>query len=115
MAGGLSHGGARMTDLDQRMKVLLREFFREFIALFFPQWVERFDLDSINWLDKEVFPDPPRGQRLAVDLLAHLTARRPVAMSRGPDSTLALVHIEIESDDKVAAFRQRIHRYYQSL
>ncbi len=37
-----------MADHDQRLKVLLREFFKEFVWLFFPEWAERFDFDTIS-------------------------------------------------------------------
>jgi hypothetical protein len=50
-------------DHDQQFKTLIREFLREFIRLFFPEWYERFDLEKVEWLDKEIFLDPgPRGQ-----------------------------------------------------
>ena len=51
-----------MADHDQRFKTLLREFFAEFVGLFFPDWAGRFDFGRVGWLDKEVFPDPPAGR-----------------------------------------------------
>ena len=59
-----------MQDHDQRFKVLLREFIVEFFLLFFPEWAKRFDFARIEWLEQEVFPDPPQGERFAVDLVA---------------------------------------------
>lgn len=56
-------------DHDQRFKVLLREFFAEFFQLFFPDWAARFDFTQVLWLDKEVFTDPPQGQRRYLDLI----------------------------------------------
>jgi hypothetical protein len=47
-------------DHDQRFKALIREFFGDFLRLFFAPWAERFDLGSVEWLDKEVFPDHPK-------------------------------------------------------
>jgi hypothetical protein len=55
---------AQEPDHDQRLKILTREFLREFFALFFPLWVERFDFTKVEWLDKEVFLDPPQGEHL---------------------------------------------------
>jgi hypothetical protein len=48
-----------MTDHDQRFKALIREFFGYFLRLFFADWADRLDCDAVEWLDKEVFPDPP--------------------------------------------------------
>ena len=64
-------------DHDQRFKVLIREFFREFIELFFPSWAKHFDFDNIDWLETEVFLEPPLGERRAVPLLHHVLAGRP--------------------------------------
>ena len=47
-------------DHDQRLKVLLKEFFEQFFQCFFPEWAERFDFTDITWLDKEVFLAPPQ-------------------------------------------------------
>ena len=66
-----------MEDHDQRMKVLLREFFVEFMRLFFPVWAARLDFSTVSWLDKEIFPDPPRGERRAMDLVARQFAVSP--------------------------------------
>ena len=55
-------------DHDQRFKNLLQTFFREFLLLFFHRWAERLDATAVEWLDKEIFPDPPEGQRRILDL-----------------------------------------------
>lgn len=105
-----------MTDHDQRFKTLIREFFADFLRLFFRPWAERLDCTTIEWLDKEVFPDPPEGSRRALDLVAKLATRQQVPGQRPsePDHWLALVHIEIESPDKVAPLRPRMfHSYVQ--
>ncbi len=49
-----------MADHDQRFKNLLQEFFAEFVQLFFPDWAGRFDFAGLEWLNAEVFPDPPQ-------------------------------------------------------
>ncbi len=107
-----------MEDHDQRFKVLLREFFAEFLRLFFPQWAERFDFTQVEWLDKEVFLDPPRGRRRALDLVAKLPTRRPITPDqRSPeeDTWLALVHIEVEATDSVEPLRSSVFDYYKQL
>src|SRR5947209_3774563 len=93
-----------MHDHDQRFKTLIREFFGDFLQLFFANWAERFDCSKVEWLDKEVFPDPPEGSRNVLDLVAKLPARQPTpgADPAQPETWLALLHIEIESPDKVA-------------
>jgi hypothetical protein len=46
-------------DHDQRLKVLLKEFFEQFFLCFFPRWAERFDFGDVIWIDKELFLAPP--------------------------------------------------------
>src|SRR5262245_50517424 len=101
---------AAMQDHDQRFKVLLHEFIVEFFLLFYPEWARRFDFARIEWLDQEVFPDPPQGARYALDLVAKLPVLEPVTMpGRDPaESLLALVHIEVESREKVTTSRPRM-------
>ena len=106
-----------MQDHDQRFKNLIRVFFGDFLQLFFAKWAERFDCSRVEWLDKEVFPDPPEGTRSILDLVAKLPARVPTpgADAAEVQSWLALIHIEIESPDKVAPLRPRMFRYYVHL
>jgi hypothetical protein len=103
-----------MDDHDQRFKTLMQEFFGEFLQLFFAAWAERLDCSQVQWLDKEVFPDPPEGLRRVLDLVAKVPTRQEVVLSRSgtPSAWLALVHIEIESPDKVAPLRPRMFRSY---
>lgn len=104
-------------DHDQRFKTLLIEFFREFLTLFFPAWAERFDLLSVEWLPQEVFPDPPQGERRALDLVARLRLKPGVAppFPGGEEDGLVLVHMEVESNDRIKAFRRRFFEYYSDL
>lgn len=106
-----------MPDHDQLFKELLHEFFREFIELFFPDWVDRFDFAHVEWLDKELFSDPPAGERLAVDLLARVPTREPVRLneSETADAWVTLIHVEVESADGVGQFRRRFFGYYDPL
>ncbi len=106
-----------MDDHDQRFKTLLREFFGQFFELFFPEWARQFDFSRVEWLDKEVFPDPPAGLRRSLDLVAKLpvTEPRPDAGEGVGHEWLALVHVEVESADTVAPLRRRMYQYYNHL
>lgn len=106
-------------DHDQRFKTLLKRFLADFFHLFFPEWAVRFDFASVEWLDTEVFPDPPEGSRRILDLVALLnTAGDGGSQSDCGDTVqrwLSLVHIEIESSDSLPSFRKRMHWYYANL
>jgi hypothetical protein len=103
-------------DHDQRMKVLLKEFFAQFLWCFFPKWAERFDFSEIVWLDKEVFLAAPDGEKRQLDLVARLRIRADAPPPwPGCEGLLVLVHIEVESDDSVAPLRPRMFEYYVEL
>jgi hypothetical protein len=102
-----------MSDHDQRFKLLLKEFFAEFLTLFFPERAARFDFGRVEWLDKEVFPDPPQGDVLVLDLVARLPLL--AAEASGAAEAVALIHVEVESRDAVATFRRRMFQYYETL
>ena len=109
-----------MTDHDQRFKSLLKAFFAEFFRVFFPDWADRFDFSRVDWLEQEVFTDPPRGERRSLDLVARVALRpgvpRPASAPAEPaDCWLTLIHIEIESQDTVAPLRPRMFSYYEQL
>lgn len=100
-------------DHDQRIKTLVREFFADFMRLFFAEWAEDLDLPAVEWLDQEAFPDPPDGPRRLLDLVAKVNLLRPVNDYLGP--LLALIHIEIESADSTTDIRRRMARYHAAL
>jgi hypothetical protein len=104
-------------DHDQRFKALIREFFADFLQLFFADWASLFDLSTIEWLDKEVLPDPPQGSRHQLDLVARLWTRERVSDSQpeAADAWLALVHIEIESPETTTRLKPRLPSYYVHL
>jgi Domain of unknown function (DUF4351) len=109
-----------MVDHDQRFKSLLKAFFAEFFQAFFPAWADRFDFSRVDWLEQEVFTDPPRGKRRSLDLVARLPLGPgvpPPAPDCGEptDSWLTLIHVEIESEDTVAPLRPRMLSYYEQL
>jgi hypothetical protein len=103
-------------DHDQRLKVLLKEFFEQFLLCFFPAWAQRFDFTGIDWLDKEFFLDPPQGERRQLDLVARLHLR-PGAPPPCPDAAdlLALVHVEVEARPSTVGLRPRMFDYYALL
>jgi uncharacterized protein DUF4351 len=100
-------------DHDQRLKVLLKEFFKQLFHCFFPVWAERFDFTTIDWLDKEVFLAPPQGEKRQLDLVARLRLCPGVPPPRpGVTDLLALVHVEVESRLSAVALRPRMFEYY---
>ncbi len=113
----MSTGRTETQDHDQRFKVLIREFLCEFITLFFPEWARRFDFTRIEWLDKEVFLDPPRGETRNLDLVAKIPVQQVIEGQRAgeEDSWIVLIHIEVEADDRLTRLRPRMHDYYKGL
>jgi hypothetical protein len=106
-----------MTDHDQLLKSFLKSFLAEFFEIFFPDWAALFDFSHVEWLDQEVFPDPPDGSRHVVDLVAKLNLSRPLSSDAGrlAQQWLALIHVEIESADSVSPLRERMHWYWSNL
>ena len=103
-------------DHDQRLKVLIKEFFHAFFVCFFPEWASRFEFVDIDWLDKEVFLAPPQGERRQLDLVARLKLRHGGPPTRaGATDLVALVHLEVESRASAMAFRRRMFDYYIQL
>ena len=82
---------------DQRFKTIISEFFEWFMELFFPNWAVRFDFEDLEWLDKEVYPNPPEGQEHVLDLVARLPCQPNDQASES--ISIVLVHVEIESPD----------------
>jgi len=104
-------------DHDQRFKTLIQTFFQEFLLLFFKEWVDLLEAGAVEWLDKEIFLDPPEGQRRTLDLVGKVPTRKEVVGQRPgePDQWLALVRIEIESPDRVVPLRSRMFDAYVHL
>ncbi len=109
--------GGMSDDHDQRFKELIREFFPDLLRLFFPVWAGRFDFTAVEWLDKELMPEPPDGDRHLLDLVARLPAIVPLNpnASTPPPPWLALVHIEVESPDRTTTLTPRLPGYYRHL
>ncbi len=104
-------------DHDQRFKSMIREFFPQFMQLFLPKWAVQFDFASTEWLEKEVLPDPPEGERHVLDLVAKLrTAENLTTYATATaDEWLAMVHVEIEAEDRTTRLKPRLPRYYHHL
>jgi hypothetical protein len=103
-------------DHDQRLKVLLKEFFEAFFLCFFPTWAARFEFSAIDWLDKELFLALPQGEKRQLDLVARLRLRPGAPPPRaGVTDLVALVHVELESRASAIAFRPRMFEYYVQL
>lgn len=102
---------------DQRFKVLIQEFLREFLSLFFPELLPHLDLGQVTWLHQELYPSAPEGTTRTIDLLARVPLL-PSAACLGPDAPTfdaILLHIEIESADTVEPFRRRMYHYFHFL
>jgi hypothetical protein len=107
---------AASPDHDQRLNVLLKEFFEAFFQAFFPIWAARFEFTAIDWLDKELFLAPPQGEKRQLDLVARLRLRPGAPPPRaGVTDLVALVHVELESRASALAFRPRMFEYYVQL
>lgn len=106
-----------MVDHDQRFKILLKEFFADFFVLFFADWAPRFDFTKVEWLDKEVFTDPPQGERRYLDLVARTSVHQPVVLSPGQPAEhwIILIHVEVETEETASRLRPRMFLYYEQL
>lgn len=103
-------------DHDQFFKRMMHLFLREFFELFFADLVSRFDFDRVEWLEQELFRDPPHGEKRVVDILARLpTVPADPPEENEPKDSLVLVHIEAESRDSVTDFPKRMYDYYTDL
>ena len=106
------------TDHDQLFKEVIREFFPDFLRLFFADYAAKFDFSQIEWLDKELFAAPPDGPKHILDLVAQLRATEPInsnSKPNEPQSWIALIHIEIESADSATDIERRLSDYFRQL
>lgn len=97
-------------DHDQRLKLLVQALFSHLIRLVLPGWWDRFRFDAVEWLQQEVFLDPPQGETGAIDLAAKVKLNRPVPMGRA-NHLETLVLVEIEARDRAATLREKIFDY----
>ncbi len=80
-----------MVSHDQLFKDFLREFFREFLELFYPPIAARLDFARVTLLDKEFFTDLPQGDKRTADLVAEA-----FTLDGQPETILLRVEIEGE-------------------
>jgi hypothetical protein len=84
-----------MIDHDGLFKLLLGEFFLEFIDLFFPDVSNYFDKETMTFLPQEVFSDVTQGNRRIIDLLVRMEAKPNLAIK--PKSAVFIIHVEHQS------------------
>ena len=75
---------------DQLFKKLLENFLKDFLELFFPDVAERLDFGTVQFLDKELTTDFPRGTTREVDVAAK------VGTQQG-EPEIVLVHVEVQA------------------
>ncbi len=92
---------------DQLFKDFLREFFREFMELFYPHIAARLDFSRTTLYDKELFTDLPQGRQREADVVAE------VYTLDGEPETI-LLHVEIEGEWG-RDFSARMDEYYKML
>ena len=112
-------GVVPMPDHDQRFKTLIKEFFPDFLRLFFPEYADRLELDSVHWEPTELLPHPPDGSRHHLDLVAKLKIRQdpgavPILNASGEKAKelFAVIHLEIESSQSKTSIMERLPTYY---
>ncbi|WP_020475466.1 RpnC/YadD family protein [Zavarzinella formosa] len=104
-------------DHDQHFKALIREFFASFLQLFFADWLDLIDLTDLEWLEQEVFPDPPEGSRHLLDMVVRARSLEPIPPwhDRAGSAFLMAILIEIESPDNTTSIWERMPRYVRHL
>ncbi len=101
-------------DHDQRLKEAVKSKFSDAIDLMAPTWLPWFDFRRLEWIEQEIFPDPPKGTRRTIDILAKLPALKPIttAAEEPPaEACVGLVHLELEGWDPIAVMRRRMRDY----
>ncbi len=86
---------------DKIFKQLLHAYLDDFLRLVVPETLDRLDLSSPEFLDKELFAGGPHGRRRELDLLVRV---------RTVNGQPLLIHIEIEAR-ATAGMERRLWRY----
>jgi Domain of unknown function (DUF4351) len=89
---------------DQLFKEFLKEFFPEFFALFFSHEAAQLQLETLRFLDKEVFTDFPQGDVREADLIAEV-------QTKTGEPEIVLIHIEVQAK-RNPDFSFRMWQYY---
>lgn len=95
-----------MTDHDRLFKQLLTACFREFIELFLPRVAEYMDMNTVAFLDKEIFTDITAGQTYEADLVVKTQFKN--------SQTFFLIHTETQARNEID-FDKRMFRYFARL
>jgi predicted transposase/invertase (TIGR01784 family) len=95
-----------MTNHDRMFKELLTTFFSDFVETFLPDVTAYLDLDSVVFLDKQIFTNVTNGEQHEVDLVVQ-------GRFKGQDSFF-LVHVEQQAQPQ-AEFGRRMFRYFARL
>ena len=103
-------------DHDQRLKVLLKEFFAGVLPVLLPRMGGAVRVRRDRLAGQGAVPGTAAGGEAAARPggPAAATARCP-ASPRGVDDLVALVHVEVESRASTVAFRPRMFEYYIQL
>ena len=92
---------------DQRFKEFLREFFQDFLKLFYPDVEARLQFQDIEFPETEMFIDFPDGERREADVVAKLET-----FDGSPE--LVLIHVEVQLGPE-REFEARMFEYYALL
>jgi len=98
----------KRTDKDQLYKVLLQNFFKEFVDLFLPFFFSKLDFTKTEFLLQEMFTDIPRGSRKQLDLVVKVKFK-----GKG-DEKVIIIHIEVEAQ-KNPGISKRMFKYFAQL
>src|SRR6266511_2402135 len=103
-----------MVDHDQRFKLLFRHFLPLYVELFYAHWLTVLDLASVQWLEQEVFPDPPQGEKLIADVVARVPTLQPLPALRDAEgeASSVIIHIEVEWKDHLTGLHPRVFDYH---
>jgi len=94
-------------EYDRLFKDFLRTFFKNFIALFFPEVHERLNWLEIEFWEKEKFTDIPKGEQRTTDLVVKVA-------TKDGEPEIILVHVEVEGTWR-STFPYRMYEYYALL
>jgi predicted transposase YdaD len=86
---------------DKIFKQLLHAYLGDFLRLAVPETLDRLDLSSPEFLDKELFAEGPRGRRRELDLLVRV---------RTVNGRPLMIHVEIEARAS-PEMEERLWRY----
>ncbi len=102
-------------DHDSKFKQLIKDRFSDLVGMFAPHLHPRLDFDQIEWLNKEVYVDPPLNTKYRLDLIAKVkTKQAPTSAqeSQSSEKWFAIIFIETESADSVTSIKNRLFQYY---